>query len=357
MTTAPPRGRVLGEVLHPTRNGLNLVRLVLASSVIFWHSFPLTGTPFPWAPGAPFAGGVAVDGFFALSGFLLAGSWLHRPHVVSYVRNRVLRIVPAFWVCLVVVAFVFAPLGALLAGQEVSALFSGPHSAWRFVLENSALRMRFYDVAGTPAGVPFPGVWNGSLWTLWWEALAYVGLLAIGLAGILRRRPLVLVVLGAVWVANASLSLDLIPHGYYQDRAGRLGLMFLCGVAFSVYRDVVPVGRWWVLAAVAVIPVSLALPDFRVLAAPFVAYLCLVAGASVRRPSLQLHDRDISYGMYIYGFPVQQAVVLAGAATWSPLALAVTALVLTVPLAAASWILVERPALRLKARRPSTDRA
>lgn len=344
----------LGDVLDPRENGLNLVRLILASSVLFWHAYPLTGTPFPFPVAAPFSGQVAVDGFFAISGFLLAGSWLHSPRVIPYLRNRALRIVPAFWVCLVVVAVGFAPIAALLRGESVAALWSGPHSAWHYMFDNALLRMHFYDVAGSPAGIPFPGAWNGSLWTLWWEALAYLGLLLIGILGILRHRRLTLLVLAAVWLANTALAVGLIPEGGYQTRAGRLGLMFLCGVVIYLYRDKIPVSRALLIGAAALLPVSWLLPDFHILGAPLLAYLVLWAGSAVRSPRLQLRDRDISYGIYIYGFPVQQALALGGAAVWHPMAFALVALVLTAPLAVTSWVLVERPALRWKksSRRP-----
>jgi len=70
-------------------NGLNLVRLVLASTVIFWHSYPLTGHDFPSDLLHQFAGQFGVDGFFAISGFLLVSSWLHNPGVVRYFKNRI----------------------------------------------------------------------------------------------------------------------------------------------------------------------------------------------------------------------------------------------------------------------------
>ena len=57
---------------------------------------------------------------------------------------------------------------------------------------------------------------------------------------------------------------------------------------------------------------------------------------------------DLSYGVYIYGFPVQQLLFLTGASSLGPLAFAGVACVTVLPFAAMSWLLVERPAMRMK---------
>ncbi|MCL3861296.1 acyltransferase [Actinotalea sp. K2] len=346
-----PRARTLAGFVDPRANTLNFVRLILAGSVVFWHAYPLNGHPFPWEGGRQIAGSIGVDGFFAISGFLLAGSWLHKPHIATYAKNRLLRIMPAFWVCLLVVGFGFAPLAALAQGGSVGQVLDGPHSALQYVLRNSALTIQFHDVAGTPADVPLSGVWNGSLWTLRWEALAYVGLAALGLLGILRHRAAVLALLGLLWLATIGLAADVLPQNYWLVNGTRLGLMFVAGMVLHLYGDRIT-SRWW-LAAVctALLVASPLLPDYRILAGPAVAYLVIWSGGRITDPRLRLTDRDISYGLYIYAFPIQQALVIAGSAALPPLVAAVLAIALTVPLAVASWVLVERPALRLKYRR------
>ena len=344
--------RTLAEHIDHRANGLNLVRLVLASSVIFWHSFPLTGRDFPFAFGRQFLGQFAVDGFFVISGFLLVGSWLHRPAVLNYVKNRLLRIVPAFWVCLIVTAFVVAPVAVLVQHGQLSTLFDGPRSSPLYVLKNMAIQVRFYDIAGTPADVPFPGVWNGSLWTLRWEFFAYFALLGLGLLRLLDRRAVVLVIWAGLWAVNIALTAGLVDDSYYVKNGARLGFMFACGMVAHLYGRNLPASRWAPMVAAAVLPLSWLLPDYRVVGAPALAYLVLWIGGAVRRPLLQLKDRDISYGVYIYAFPLQQLLVVLG---WGALPVWVfggVSLLLTVPVAAASWVWIERPILRLKKRGP-----
>lgn len=357
---APARrgpARTVAALVDPRANTLNFVRLLLAGSVVFWHAYPLNGHEFPWPWAAQLAGSFGVDGFFAISGFLLAGSWLHKPHLLTYAANRVLRIVPAFWVCLVVVALGFAPLALLLQGEDPAGIVTGSPSAGAYLLHNVDLSIDVHDVAGTPATVPFDGVWNGSLWTLRWEAFAYVGLAALGVLGLLRRRAVSLVLLAGLWLVGVGLALGVVPDGYWVSTGARLGLMFVAGMVVQLYADRLPAHPGFAAAAAALVLVSPVLVDYRVLGGPALAYLVIWLGGAIRSPRLRLADRDISYGLYIYAFPVQQTLVLLGADALPPLVSGLLALVATVPVAAASWVLVERPALRLKRRLPWARRA
>ncbi|MCV2396357.1 acyltransferase [Actinotalea sp. M2MS4P-6] len=350
--TVTQRPATLATLVDPRANALNSVRLMLAASVLVWHAYRLNGHPWPNAWTESFAGMFGVDGFFAISGFLLAGSWLHNPKLVSYFRNRILRIMPAFWMCLVVVAFGFAPFAMLLDGRPVSDVLVGEHSAVHYVLVNLPLQMQFWDVAGTPAGVPYDGVWNGSLWTLKWEALAYVGLAALGVAGLVRRRMVPLALLVLTWFVIVGQTYGVVPANYWLDNGARLGFMFLAGMVLQLYGDRISASPVLVGVAVVLFAVSPVLPNYEIIAGLPLAYLVIWVGGRLKDPRLRLTDRDISYGLYIYAFPVQQSLVLLGSPGWNPWLAALVALALAVPLAVLSWVLVERPALRLKKRRP-----
>lgn len=93
---------------------------------------------------------------------------------------------------------------------------------------------------------------------------------------------------------------------------------------------------------------SMFLPDYRLLGAIPLAYLIIVSGALIRHKRLRLHT-DLSYGVYIYSFPLQQVLLIAGLSA-PPLLFAVISTVVTLPVAALSWFLVEKPSLTLKSR-------
>ena len=258
---------------------------------------------------------------------------------------------PAFWACLIIVALVFAPVSTALQGKDVGQLFAGPHSVQDYIIDNSLLKMQFYDVASSPTDVPYPGVWNGSLWTLFWEALAYAALLALGVCRLVRP-PVVAAIFAGFWALNIAIAFDLVPTNFYIRTGARLGFMFITGMTIYVYRHRIS-SRWWMVAiAGALVVGSWFLSDYRLLAAPALGYLVIWCGGAIKNQLLQLKNRDVSYGIYIYGFPVQQALVMAGLATWNPFLFGLVALIVTVPLAVASWVLIERPMLKLKRRSP-----
>jgi peptidoglycan/LPS O-acetylase OafA/YrhL len=340
----------IGRAFDPRCNALNAIRLGLALLVIVWHSFPLTGTALAIAPVRQLLGNVSVDGFFAISGFLITSSWLRRPEWRTFVWARLLRIMPAFWVALILTAALIAPAATYLtAGRLPAGFWTG---AARYLLDNSALYVGRYDIAGTPLGVPYPHVWNGSAWTLFWEALCYVGVLALGVLGLLRRRGVAVVAFALALAGLLAVTLGVVDNGWVRD-ASRFATMFLAGVLVQRFQDRIPVRRVWVLAAAVLVAASAFLPDYRLVAALPLAYLLVVLGAWGTSARLRFPN-DLSYGVYIYAFPLQQT--LASAHLWraGPLVFMVASIALTVPVAAASWFFVERPALRLKRRATST---
>ena len=345
MARDTPRRATLADVFDPRANGLNAVRLALAIGVIAYHSSPLTGREIPWAPLRQLLGHVWVDAFFAVSGFLIVGSWLRRPDVRAFLTARALRILPGFWVCLLLTAFVVAPVGVALGGGDGLALVRSG-APLDHVLANAAVWIREFDVGGTPTGVPYEGAWNGSLWTLRWEIGCYVGVLALGVLGLLRRRWVLAACAGAAWLALGATSTGVVGNGLVDD-AARFGLVFLCGALVHQHAGRLPASWRGVGLASAVVVLASLLPDYRLLAAPFLAYAVVVTGALLRHPRWRLRD-DISYGTYIYAFPVQQLLAVVGAATLPVGAFALLSTLLTLPVAAASWFLVEKPALRLK---------
>jgi peptidoglycan/LPS O-acetylase OafA/YrhL len=107
---------------------------------------------------------------------------------------------------------------------------------------------------------------------------------------------------------------------------------------------------------VVVVLAATLLPNYRVLAALPLAYAVIVTGALIHDKRLRLRT-DLSYGVYVYAWPVQQLLVISGLAVLTPVVFALIATVVTVPLAAISWFVVEKPAISLKSRFEKRGRA
>ena len=339
----------LGEVFDARNNALNALRLALATEVILFHSFPATAHAVSSKAVLQLLFGVGVDGFFALSGFLITASWLRDPHLRDYLVARALRILPGFYVVLVITAFVFAPLSvAIQGGSPIKLLMSG--APFEYVLKNSALVELQLDVGGTPRDVPNAGTWNGSLWSLIWEALCYIIVAIIGVLGLAKYRWVSPVIL-ALGVIGAILLPPLTFPGVWTipQLAVRTAITFSSGALLYQWRDVIP-ARWSLVAASIVIVIaSSVLPDYRVVGALPLAYAVIVSGVLIKHKRLNLRT-DVSYGMYIYAFPTQQLLAVAGLVTLSPLLFFGVSTLATLPLAVLSWFLVEKRALALKHR-------
>ncbi|UXA08037.1 acyltransferase [Mycobacterium sp. SMC-2] len=338
----------LGQVFDPRKNALNAWRLALAAEVMLFHSWPVTGHMPPAAILQLFFS-VGVDGFFAISGFLITRSWLTDPRLRDYLAARGLRILPGFYVCLVVTAFVFAPLSVLIQGGSAMKLLQSVAPV-QYVLRNGAVAYLQPSIAGTLSGAPIGPTWNASLWSLVWELLCYLAVALIGVIGLANRRwvsPVLLVV--AVCAALAFPPLTFPGVWTIPQLAARSAIMFAAGAVMYQWRDVIPAR--WSLVAVSVVIVGAAgfLPDYRVVAALPLAYAVIVSGALLRHERLRLRT-DLSYGVYIYAFPTQQLLAVCGLAALHPAVFFLIAALATLPLAALSWFVIEKPSMSLKRR-------
>jgi peptidoglycan/LPS O-acetylase OafA/YrhL len=337
----------LSEAFDARANSLNALRLVLACGVILFHSFEVTGNHIEWWPLRQFMQSVWVDGFFAISGFLIVRSWMRRPDAMAFIRARTLRILPGFYVCLILTALVFALLAGL---NPLSVLPDG----LSYVVKNAGLYILQTGIAGTPEDVPYAGYWNVSLWTLAWEVACYVGVLGAGLVGLLRKSWTLPVMAAGAWLLSAA-GVAGLHHSAPVSQGARFALVFLMGSLIYQFADKVPASWVSVAGSGAVILGSMWLPDYRLVAGPLVAHVALVIGSKVYRPWLNFRN-DLSYGAYIYGFPVQQLLVLGGLGSLAIPAFFALTLALTLAFAAGSWFLIEKNALHWKAPSPKRSR-
>ena len=321
-------------------NAFDVLRLGAAAMVLISHSFALTGHREPML-GDTSLGIAGVEIFFAISGFLVTASWVGQPRVRAYLLKRGLRILPALVLTLVLTAFVLGPAVSSLS----TSTYLGGSDPLHYVGANVAATVSADAIGDLDYRLPgvfqdnLTDVVNGSLWTLPVEVGAYFLVLAAGLAGLIRR--------GWLWVL---VGVALVVLAGPRSSSLNLLLLTIFGVAalLSTQRERVPLTPWLAVAALALWAVSAWLPFSSALAAIAVPYLVVYLAYGAPRALRRLtRPGDVSYGMYLLAFPVQQTVVLL-VGDIGPVALVAIALPVTYLLALASWRCDARPALALK---------
>ncbi len=332
-------------------NNFNLIRFGLAAIVLIHHAIVLTvgeiePVDLPSRVVASF-GTVGVDGFFIISGFLVTRSIDRRPDWRSFIVARTLRIFPGLWAMLIVTLICGAALGSLAVDDFVSDDLS-----WQYLLNNATGVRTRYLLPGLFGDNRLPAV-NGSLWSLRWELYAYTALLIAALAGALRYRWSFLLAVSVV--AAAFLVID--RPSELLATARRLTFAFHVGSILHIYARQVRMHWQAVFLAMLLAFVTrdwLAGPIFYTVAlASVLNWLALVPrGILLRYNGLP----DVSYGLYIYAFPIQQFLIAYEIGD-TPTTNVVFGFPLTLLFATASWFLIERPALRLKDRLVSRDQS
>lgn len=334
-------------------NNFDALRLGAALLVMASHSYPMTGAGsdpvtriFPGISG----GDMAVAAFFVISGFLVTIS-AGRRSPFDFVRARLIRILPAliavtlFAVLIVGPIFTTLPLASYATSRGTVAYLG---NAYVFGLQ--------FRLPGTFAGLPVQGSVNGSLWTLPLEVAMYAILMVLTASGLRTRRGS----LGVALLFVAAFAISATYYGLGWNNRGpmlfsnvqvypflRYAIFFFIGAALSFWLEWIPL-RWpaalgvaatWVVSA----HFNLFYPIF------FLALPYLVIYIAMALPAVDLRKiGDLSYGTYLFAFPIQQSVVQIFGKGIGPWGLMATATPIVLAVAFISWRWLEKPALGWK---------
>lgn len=208
--------------------------------------------------------------------------------------------------------------------------------------------MNQYNIAGLLASVPYPFIFNHSLWTLQYEFYCYVAIAFLGtFAFATKRRAFLLAPLITSLLLFASSSW-VRTHGVpLAARVLELITFFFLGATAYAFRERVPIKGW--LAAICAVSLALSLPTraYGAIIPLALSYLTLFAAAKI---PIRNFDRrlDLSYGLYIYAFPIQQLLALFGLNAFGYAAYFVLAYALGLLFALMSWLTIEKRCLALK---------
>lgn len=331
------------------KNGFTFLRLLAAFSVVFTHSYVSLGLgedPLQRLTHLTAVSGIGVDMFFAISGFLICSSLLRQPSPAIYLRNRLLRIIPALSVIIILTVFIVGPWTTV----DIHHYWSSS-STYAYLL-NITLYGLHLLLPGTFTTNPVP-VPNGSIWTLPIEMTCYLGLLGLSWSRALNWRMLLLLFLGFLALHLSSV----FAQGQAMFSMGllhlnRLSTIFLAGALLATLRTSIKFSVPLALLALTLIILTTfgGLQHWRRFALIYITFLpyIVVSFAFALKRLDWLNKYDFSYGFYLYGFLVQQCCVHALGTHMTVTQLTALSCVITFVCAMLSWFLVEKPALRMK---------
>jgi peptidoglycan/LPS O-acetylase OafA/YrhL len=352
VSSIPDVSNVSNPVKH--RNNFNFLRLLLAVLVLLSHAPELIdGNRHREILTQIFHtisfGELAVDGFFLLSGYLIIQSWQRSPQLFTFLKKRVLRIYPGFIVATLISAFIVGPLGAGSSLPDYMAQFN----PLKFI--SGILLLKTPIAPPVFLGQPHPQV-NGSLWTIGYEFRCYLLVAIFGLLGIVRRRRIwlifsIFVLLSAVFPSYSKIYLRYIAHN--PGDLIRFVSFFCAGGCFYLFRDHIVYSKKLALGLLPIAILSLFEPHLLKLILPTIGAYVFFWFAFLDIPSLNKigASSDISYGLYLYGWPTQKLLY------WyfplmSPWLCFILACGISAGCGLLSWKFVEKPFLRFKALQP-----
>lgn len=339
-----------GDILRLNKGegpGFSAMRLILSLTILGAHS--------GWVAGADTTGdwtglhGIfllsLVPAFFALSGFLVTGSAMRTGAVRPFITLRLLRIVPAL--------FVEVTLSALVLGPIFTT----------YLLFDYFTDIRFFEYFGNIVGrirFELPGVFetnpvydtvNQNLWTLKPEFYCYILMaLMIGL-GVLKSRALFT---AFVAIMTVVATIAAFIHGFGVSEGNYhwtvVVFYFLVGCVYFHWRDHIKIHWSFFLAALGIAIFIMSLQrELAFFVPPFLTYCVVYIGMLPLTLPASLKKLDVSYGIYLYGFPIQQALVSQFSFVHGDgFVLFAVSAPITILFAWFSWIWIEKPFLKLK---------
>jgi len=330
--------------------GFDYMKITLAMMVVVFHSVSVShgskAGEWLWdTPAQPFFRAV-LPLFFGVSGFLVSASLDRCNTLIKFLGLRAIRIYPALAVEVTLSAFIIGPL---LTTYTLQAYFSDPLFA-SYLL--NAVGEIHYRLPGLFADNPHPHTVNGQLWTIPYELYSYIAVAGIAVLGVKRKRIIAPITVVVLTLLHFVMRLKAHEWQYVPFEGALSGsllvLSAMVGVTLYFYRDVIPWTPAAFAAATLATLIGLSFPWGGEYASLFTPYVAIYLGLMDPKRIFLVKNVDYSYGMYLYGFVIQQtfAALVPEGRHW--LINSVVCVFASFAFAAFSWHVVEKPAQKAK---------
>ncbi len=339
------------ETLDIRNNNFNFIRLLLAILVIFSHSFELINGQVNEEILIKIFhtisfGQLAVDGFFTLSGYLIVQSWYLNPNTYIFLKSRILRIYPGFIIATLICIFIVGPIGS----DDTAKYFLSVN--WLVILKNILFLHKpdFYPVF---SGWPDPEL-NRSMWTIAYEFKCYLLVLMLGIAGVIHNKRYWLIISLCInflfLYSQIKNNINFFDYNFQiKNDFIRLASFFFTGGCYYLFKEQIKITRsvYFCLSIIVVIGLFSNLFSENILVLAGSSMLFLLANSTISWLSFFQKLPDVSYGVYLYGWPVQKLLIFY-INEISPWEVLIIGTLLSILLGWFSWVVVEKPCIKLK---------
>ncbi|WP_068544422.1 acyltransferase family protein [Thalassotalea crassostreae] len=346
------------DVINERSNNFNLIRMSAALLVIVGHSYALALGSRGLGPVKDLLGislgTIAVDIFFITSGLLVTKSLLQRSSLKIFIISRVLRIFPAL---LISVLFCVV-IGAIFSTFPLREYITHPEFLSFIIYNSSIVIADFQELPGVFYNAPLDRSVNGSLWTLPWELRMYIILIFVGITlSVIKKLKLSFDITTYLIISIAILCTILHIYFYYSEdyhwfynKFVRFTSSFFIGASLYILKShiVLNTKTIYLISAALIVSLWLGKNAFFVFYTLSIPYLVLCAAYMPKGKILNYNNLgDLSYGTYIYAWPVQQALAISFVGI-TPNQMSLLTILIVLFLSMFSWYFIERPSLNLK---------
>lgn len=337
--------------MESRQNNFDFLRLLFSSLVVFSHSFPLTGTPEPlyeFSGRQIDLGALSVNIFFAMSGHLVFFSYQNSTTALNYLWKRCLRIFPALFVLLLLSMMLFP---FFYEGHQ-SGIFS-ERQYWMYFPNNLSLYRFQETIAGVFENNLRPQSVNSSLWSLKYEFTMYLVLFFIFYFRKLKFKYILILsaFIGSWYFHAVRPGMFEVFFGNIEFKSAlffRTATYFFAGSLLTCF-DLKKINFAWVKISLVIISIAAILTGHFTIIAPLtIPLLVILIGISYNKYLQKITDftGDLSYGIYIYGFLIQQSIMYF--IPLNTLLLFISSYLITCFFAYFSWNFVEKKTMKYK---------
>lgn len=335
---------LLTEILKKENNNLDIFRLIAAIMVIYGHAFAIIPNAgeidiISKLVGIDYSGSFAVKIFFFLSGLVVTNSLISRRQTASFFISRFFRIWPALFFTVLISALIIGPLFSNIPATE----YFTNSQVTKYIYSNLLMKTN-YELPGVFYGNHMKTV-NGSLWTIPFEIAAYFILASLFMIKALNSRYLATAIFVLIVIDALAGNIMLFTWLPANKELTYLAPCFAFGGLLSIWKDHVRIDISIVVGSICLWLMFRGSQHSALFLYPatFITILYLSSTSYVISKKLPI---DISYGVYLWGWPIQQ-IMSRSFPESGVIFNQISSILIACAFGYASWVLIEKRSIAL----------